>query len=101
MAKSKNNSKNQEPEVKPEPVTPQRIEEADPERFTAFEYLVANAIFWVFCLLNLLVAKWYMGESTGLFFFFGVMAIGFTAACVLSYLHDRFYRDDSPEVESP
>lgn len=75
--------------------------EADPERFTALEYLVVNAAFWLFCLVNLLVAKWFMGEATGLFFFFGVMALGFTVACVLSYLHDRFYEDDLPGQESP
>lgn len=80
---------------------PYRMEESDPERFSAFAYLVVNAGFWIFCLINLFVAQWFMGEATGLYFFFGVMAVGFTAACLLSYLHDRFFEDDRPEIESP
>lgn len=99
--KGKQKPKAQEPATKEPDAALTPMEEADPERFTAFEYLVVNALFWVFCLVNLLVAKWFMGETTGLFFFFGVMALGFTAACVISYLHDRFYRDDLPETESP
>jgi len=98
--KSKQKTKTQESVAELEPVSAPP-EEPDPERFTAFEYLVVNALFWLFCLVNLLVAKWYMGEMTGLFFFFGVMALGFTAACVISYLHDRFYKDDMSETESP
>ena len=102
MAKGKSKQKSKNLESAPDQVAaPPRIEEADPERFSALEYLFVNALFWVFCLVNLLVAKWYMGETTGLFFFFGVMALGFTAVSVLSYLHDRFYRDDLGEVESP
>ncbi|MCG3196370.1 MAG: hypothetical protein GHCLOJNM_00843 [bacterium] len=83
------------------PVEAERLPEADPERFSALEYLVVNAVFWLFCLVNLWVVQWFMGESTGLFFFFGIMAVGFSAACLLSYLHDRFYEDDLPESESP
>lgn len=102
MAKGKNKqkSKNLEPALEPIPASP-RIEEADPERFSALEYLFVNALFWVFCLVNLLVAKWYMGEMTGLFFFFGVMALGFTTVSVIAYLHDRLYRDDRGEIDSP
>ena len=77
------------------------VEESDPERFTALEYLVVNGVFWVFCVVNLVVAQWFLGEATGLYFFFGIMATGFTVACLLSYLHDRFYEDDLPETESP
>lgn len=75
--------------------------EADPERFGALEYFLVNAVFWLFCVVNFFVAKWFMGESTGLHFFFGVMAMGFSVACLISYLHDRFYEDDRPEPESP
>ncbi len=103
MARGKNKSG-----IKPEtPVRAPEIEKAplpvepDPERLSALEYLVVNAVFWLFCVINLLVARWFMGEATGLYFFFGVMALGFTFACLLSYLHDRFYEDDLPESESP
>jgi hypothetical protein len=98
--KSKLTAKVGKPESEPEAFVP-LSEESDPERFSALEYLVVNAVFWIFCVINLLVAKWFMGEATGLFFFFGIMATGFTAACIISYLHDRFYEDDLPGTESP
>jgi hypothetical protein len=99
--KSKSGTKPAIPVREPELTTAPVVLESDPERFSALEYLIVNAAFWLFCLVNLLVAKWFMGETTGLFFFFGVMALGFTVACVLSYLHDRFYEDDVPDSESP
>lgn len=99
--KSKTGTRPTESEAVVESIQAPTVVEPDPERFSALEYLVVNAAFWLFCLVNLLVAKWFMGEATGLFFFFGVMAFGFTVACVLSYLHDRFYEDDLPGQESP
>jgi len=99
--KSKTGTRPAEPEAVRETSPAPIVLEPDPERFTALEYLVVNAAFWLFCLVNLLVAKWFMGEATGLYFFFGVMALGFSVACLLSYLHDRFYEDDLPGQESP
>ena len=77
------------------------VQESDQERFSAFQYLAVNIAFWIFCIVNYFVAKWFMGEGTGLVFFFGVLSVGFTAACIISYLHDRFYEDDLPNPESP
>lgn len=103
MAKGKlKNRKARQGEVEAKPNGPVASTiEADPERFGAFEYLAVNMILWVFCVINFYVAKVFMGETTGLYFFFGVIALGFTAACLISYLHDRFYEDDLPEIESP
>ena len=103
MAKGKSkNRKTRQPEVEAKPKEPAApIVEADPERFGALEYLAVNMILWVFCVINFYVASYFMGETTGLYFFFGVMALGFTAACLISYLHDRFYVDDLAEKESP
>lgn len=103
MAKGKGKQKIESP-GSPEPVVSESVslpEESDLERFSAFQYLVVNVAFWIFCIVNYFVAKWFMGEGTGLVFFFSVMCIGFTAACMISYLHDRFYEDDLPNPESP
>ena len=103
MAKGKGKQKNSG--ESPPPVVEERSIkaplEADRERFSAFQYLVVNLAFWIFCIVNYWVAKWFMGEGTGLVFFFSVICVGFTAACMISYLHDRFYEDDLPNPESP
>jgi len=103
MAKGKGKQKFDKPAVNdsPERKPTIRIEETDLERFSAFQYMAVNVGFWIFCIVNYFVAKWFMGEGTGLVFFFSVLSIGFTAACVISYLHDRFYEDDLPNQESP
>ncbi len=103
MAKGKGKQKfeNQTPVETVETGSVAFPEESDQERFSAFQYLVVNVAFWIFCVVNYFVAKWMMGEGTGLVFFFSVLSIGFTAACVISYLHDRFYEDDLPSPESP
>ena len=103
MAKGKGKQKS-EKQTAPEPKESQPVviaEENDLERFSAFQYLAVNVAFWIFCVVNYFVAKWFMGEGTGLVFFFSVLSVGFTAACIISYLHDRFYEDDLPDPESP
>ncbi len=103
MAKGKGKQKSENPST---PDTKERTQaaiavESDLERFSAFQYLAVNVAFWIFCIVNYFVAKWFMGEGTGLVFFFSVLSVGFTVACIISYLHDRFYEDDLPNPESP
>ena len=99
--KGKQKSQNQQPPESQNPGKDFVAEESDLERFSAFQYLAVNVGFWIFCIVNYYVAKWFMGEGTGLVFFFSVLSVGFTVACVISYLHDRFYEDDLPTTESP
>ncbi|MCA9439819.1 MAG: hypothetical protein KC964_03365 [Candidatus Omnitrophica bacterium] len=102
MAKGKGKQKSENQTPPSEEKNPVLIpEESDPERFSAFQYMAVNVAFWIFCMVNYYVAKWFMGEGTGLVFFFSVISVGFTAACIISYLHDRFYEDDLPTSESP
>jgi hypothetical protein len=59
------------------------------ERFPLLGYVIINLIFWAYCVVQLLVIKWLLRETTGLYFFFGVLAIGFTLVSIYDYAYDR------------
>jgi hypothetical protein len=64
-----------------------QVNEDDLFPFTG--YLIINLIFWVYCVVQLLVTKWLLRETTGLYFFFAVLAIGFTLVSIYDYSYDR------------
>ncbi|PKO19806.1 hypothetical protein CVU37_02105 [candidate division BRC1 bacterium HGW-BRC1-1] len=69
-------------------------------RFGAAFYLTANLIFMAFCALQLMLVKAVIGETQGLYFFFGVLVIGFLLVSVFDYAYDRFIDSPSRETES-
>ena len=71
-------------------------------RFTPAAYLAMNAVFWGFCILNLIFITQTLRESRGLYFFFGILMIGFSAVSVYDYLFDRLVPSlpDEPLEES-
>ncbi len=60
------------------------------ELFPLKGYIILNIIFYLFCALQLFIVKKAGGETEGLFFFFGVIAIGFTIVSIFDYLYDRW-----------
>ena len=57
-----------------------------PGKITPVTYLVLNLIFWAFCLVQYLAAKYYLGNIEGISMFFAALAIGFTAVCFFDWI---------------
>ena len=53
-------------------------------------YFILNAVFWAYCVIQLLVVTWLFRDIVGLVFFFAVLGIGFTLVSFYDYLYDRF-----------
>lgn len=68
-----------------------------PDRlFSIGEYVLLNAVFDAFCLLQLLLVRVFLKETRGLYFFFALLMIGFLLVSVFDYLYDRFGPADEP-----
>ncbi len=59
-------------------------------RFGIGAYLLFNVIFAAFCVAQLLLVRWQLGEQKGLFFFFALLMAAFFVVSVFDYLYDRF-----------
>jgi hypothetical protein len=68
--------------------------------FSARQYLLMNAAFALFCILQLVVVRLALGESQGLYFFFGLLIAGFAAISVFDYVYDRTAGEPSGRSES-
>jgi len=58
-------------------------------RFSFREYLLLNVIFDAFCLVQLVLVAVILRESRGLYFFFGLLMVGFALVSVFDGLYDR------------
>ncbi|MCX7019173.1 MAG: hypothetical protein WCK47_05440 [bacterium] len=76
----------QRPDVR-QPDTP--ADEIPSRRFSFREYLLLNVIFDVFCLVQLVLVAVILRESRGLYFFFGLLMVGFALVSVFDGLYDR------------
>jgi hypothetical protein len=72
------------------------IEAAGP--FSIKAYVIMNVIFDGFCVLQLLLARIFIHETRGLYFFFCLLMIGFLAVSAFDFLYDRFVQ--SPDDAS-
>jgi hypothetical protein len=57
--------------------------------FGARQYLLMNAAFALFCIVQLVVVRVVLGDSQGLYFFFALMVAGFAAVSLFDYVYDR------------
>jgi hypothetical protein len=57
--------------------------------FPLYGYVVLNLMFWAFCGIEILLVKWWLNDIKGVFFFFVLLALGFTAVSVYDFLYDR------------
>lgn len=60
-------------------------------KFTVRQYVLMNLLFLAFCVIQLLLARYFIRETRGLYFFFGLLASGFAAVSVFDYLYDRYW----------
>ncbi|MBM3334753.1 hypothetical protein FJY63_08835, partial [Candidatus Sumerlaeota bacterium] len=52
-------------------------------------YVLLNVLFWLFCAVEVLIVRLWLKEIQGVFFFFGLLAIGFTVVSIYECVHDR------------
>jgi len=67
-----------------------------PQLISLRGYLLMNAAFAGFCILQLLFIRFTLNESRGLYFFFGLLIIGFAVVSAYDYIYDRMA---GPETE--
>jgi hypothetical protein len=63
--------------------------ESQDSLFSLKGYIILNIIFWVYCLLQVIILRWIYRDAMGIIFFFTVLATGFTAVSVYDYVYDR------------
>ena len=52
-------------------------------------YVWLNLLFWAFCLVEVLVIRWWLKDIQGVIFFFALLAVGFTLVSIYDALYDR------------
>jgi hypothetical protein len=67
-------------------------------KVTGKGYVVMNVLFDVFCILQLLFIRFTLNETRGLYFFFGLLMIGFLVVSIYDYAYDRLV-PGTPETE--
>ena len=58
-------------------------------RFPLRSYILMNVLFDGFCFFNLLFIRQTLRETRGLYFFFGLLMVGFFLVSLYDYLFDR------------
>lgn len=53
------------------------------------DYVLLNVIFDVFCVVQLVLARLFIRETRGLYFFFAMLIIGFFLVSMFDYLYER------------
>ncbi len=61
----------------------------EPELFPVKGYLILNAVFWAYCVLQILALRYIFRDVMGLLFFFFVLGVGFTLVSIYDCLYDR------------
>jgi len=52
-------------------------------------YVILNVVFWAFCIVEILIIRWWLRDIQGVIFFFALLAIGFTLVSIYDALYDR------------
>jgi len=68
------------------------IQTDDSEREPSFPvrgYIMLNLFFWAFCLVEILLFRWWLKDIQGIIFFFGLLAVGFTLVSIYDAAYDR------------
>jgi hypothetical protein len=67
-------------------------------KVTGRGYVVMNVLFDVFCILQLFFIRFTLHETRGLYFFFGLLMLGFFVVSIYDYAYDRLV-PSTPETE--
>jgi hypothetical protein len=62
---------------------------AGTDLFSVKQYVLLNVVFDAFCILQLVLCRVFIRETRGLYFFFGLLMIGFLLVSVFDYVYDR------------
>jgi hypothetical protein len=73
---------------------------ARPRLFTVREYLFLNLLFDAFCIAQLVLARALIRETRGLYFFFGLLMVGFLVVSIFDYVYDRAVGSHAARQES-
>jgi hypothetical protein len=57
--------------------------------FTFRQHVLMNVVFDCFCVVQLFVARMAIKETRGLYFFFGLLMVGFLIISIFDYAYDR------------
>lgn len=68
--------------------------------FRAKHYLVWIGLVIAFCVLQVLVVRLVLGETQGIYFFFGLLVTGFILVSVFDYVYDRHIDPPARDPES-
>jgi len=69
---------------------PLRSEDSEKEPlFPVRGYILLNILFWAFCIVEVLIIRWWLKDIQGIVFFFGLLAIGFTLVSIYDGVYDR------------
>lgn len=58
-----------------------------------------NLLFDAFCILQLVIVKVVIRETRGLYFFFGLLMLGFLVVSIFDYVYDRYIDKPEPVVD--
>lgn len=67
-------------------------------KLSAGQYVVLNAVFIAFCIVQLLIVKLFIHDTRGMYFFFGLLIAGMALVSVFDFLFDRM---NKPPAETP
>jgi len=60
--------------------------------FSIQGYILLNVFFWAFCAAEVVIVRLWLKDTTGVIFFFGLLAVGFTAVSIYDCVSDRLGR---------
>ena len=63
--------------------------DTEPKVFSVKQYALMNVIFDVFCVIQLALVEVVVKETRGLYFFFGLLMLGFLLVSIFDYLYDH------------
>ncbi len=59
--------------------------------------ILANIIFWIFCIIQLMIIWIIVGEGAGLIYFFAFLCIAFSFVSVFDLIFDKYKSSRSAE----
>jgi len=76
----------------------QKEKKIEEKIFSFKDFIIVNGIFWLYCIIQIILIKIFVGELTGMVYFFGVLAIGFTLMYFFNFFFDLFYKGENEEL---
>ena len=85
---------------KPSDSAGEMISNGEQQLFPIRGYVWLNVLFWAFCAVEILIIYLWLKDIRGVFFFFALLAVGFTLVSVYDCLYDRLFAATSERPDS-